>query len=117
MYRRSFVPFAVVLTLLAVAGSSTAAAHKAKPKKHPKPLTARQKLARIKHFVVIYQENHSFDNLYGSWEGVNGLANAPAARTTQVNQQGVPFACLRQTDVNLTTPPQPADCTDTTTGT
>ena len=25
-----------------------------------------------KHLVVIYEENHSFDNLYGSWGSVNG---------------------------------------------
>ena len=33
-------------------------------------------LNRIKHFVVIYEENHSFDNLYGRWEGVDGLRDA-----------------------------------------
>ncbi|MGZ4382935.1 MAG: alkaline phosphatase family protein, partial [Gaiellaceae bacterium] len=33
-------------------------------------------LSKIKHLVVIYEENHSFDNLYGGWEGVNGLSNA-----------------------------------------
>ena len=26
--------------------------------------------------MVIYEENHSFDNLFGMWPGVNGLANA-----------------------------------------
>jgi phospholipase C len=29
-------------------------------------------LSGINHIVVIYEENHSFDNLYGGWEGVNG---------------------------------------------
>ena len=34
-----------------------------------------------KHLVVIYEENHSFDNLYGGWgrvggKRVNGLQNA-----------------------------------------
>ena len=43
-------------------------------------------LGKINHFVVIYEENHSFDNLYGGWEGVNGPANADAAHTTQVNR-------------------------------
>ena len=33
----------------------------------------RSKLDKVKHIVVIYEENHSFDNLYGGWEGVNGL--------------------------------------------
>ena len=31
---------------------------------------------RIDHFVVIYEENHSFDNLYGGWEQVDGLRDA-----------------------------------------
>src|SRR6059036_3743646 len=58
-------------------------------------------LARINHIVVIYEENHSFDNLYGGWEGVNGLANADAAHTTQAKQNGSPYSCLYQDDVNL----------------
>jgi phospholipase C len=44
--------------------------------------------------VVIYQENHSFDNLYGRWEGAGGLRHAPRARTIQVNQAGIPYQCL-----------------------
>ena len=47
-------------------------------------------LSKINHIVVIYEENHSFDNLYGGWEGVNGPSNATAAETTQVDQNGVP---------------------------
>src|SRR5947209_13553525 len=74
-------------------------------------------LSKINHIVVIYEENHSFDNLYGGWEGVNGRANADAAHTTQIGQAGVPYTCLLQNDVNLTSPPLPADCTDTTTAT
>src|SRR4051794_3315274 len=26
----------------------------------------------FKHLVVIYEENHSFDNLYGTWGSMNG---------------------------------------------
>ena len=74
-------------------------------------------LSRVNHIVVIYQENHSFDNLYGGWEKVNGLADAPRRRTTQVNQAGTPYQCLLQNDVNLTSPPLSVRCTDTTTGT
>ena len=33
-------------------------------------------LRSVKRIVVIYEENHSFDNLYGRWEGVNGLRRA-----------------------------------------
>jgi acid phosphatase len=71
----------------------------------------------VKRIVVIYEENHSFDNLYGGWEGVNGLGDADPAHTTQVNQAGTPFTCLLQDDVNLATPPLSATCRDTTTAT
>jgi phospholipase C len=74
------------------------------------------RLQRIDHIVVVYEENHSFDNLYGGWEGVNGRANANAAHTLQVNEAGNVFNCLMQDDVNLTSPPLPANCSDTTGG-
>jgi len=74
-------------------------------------------LSKIQHIVVIYQENHSFDNLYGGWEGVNGLSTADAAHTTQISQSGTPFVCLKQNDVNLTSPPLSATCSDSTTAT
>src|SRR5205823_4498674 len=70
-------------------------------------------LGKINHIVVIYEENHSFDNLYGSWEGVNGRSNASAARTLQIKQNGAIFNCLLQNDVNLASV-QPANCADTT---
>ena len=75
----------------------------------------------VKHLVVIYMENHSFDNLYGTWEPVNGksvagLGSADASHTIQVNQAGNPFACLLQDDPHLTSPsPLPTTCVDNTT--
>ena len=50
-------------------------------------------LGRIQHVVVIYLENHSFDNLYGEFPGANGLANA-GGTTTQVDATGTPFGTL-----------------------
>ena len=79
---------AAAFTLLAVQAGQ--AAHKPPkkhhpPKKHkphkpkpPKAMNASQKLAHVQHVVVIYEENHSFDNLWGGWEGVNGRSNADA---------------------------------------
>ena len=75
------------------------------------PATAaptRGPLGNFKHIVVIYEENHSFDNLYGLWGDVNGqhvvgLGDADAAHTTQIAQDGTVFQCLKQTDVNLRT--------------
>ena len=50
-------------------------------------------LHRLKHVVVIYLENHSFDNLYGEFPGANGLANAGTA-ALQRNLSGEPYATL-----------------------
>jgi phospholipase C len=63
MLRRLLVVSLVALVALAVIPAGGAAAAGA----------GADRLSRINHIVVIYQENHSFDNLYGSWEGVNGL--------------------------------------------
>ncbi len=69
-------------------------------------------LAQVKRIVVIYEENHSFDNLYGRWERVNGVAKADRAHAIQVDQNGAPYKCLLQNDVNLATPPLSPNCTD-----
>ena len=45
-------------------------------------------LNRIDTIVVIYAENHSFDNLYGLFPGANGVANATAGQTTQLDHDG-----------------------------
>jgi phospholipase C len=51
-------------------------------------------IKKVNHVVVIYLENHSFDNLYGEFEGANGLQNATPANTTQVDGAGVPYTYL-----------------------
>ena len=51
-------------------------------------------LQQVKHVVVIYMENHSFDNLYGQFEGADGLSNAAAANVTQLAANGQPYAFL-----------------------
>lgn len=47
----------------------------------------------INYIVVIYMENHSFDNLYGQFPGANGLDNAGEA-ALQVNEDGQPYDFL-----------------------
>src|ERR1700760_1954511 len=75
-------------------------------------------LQDFKHIVVIYQENHSFDNLYGHWgdvdeDEINGPQNATPARTKRVKQDNVTqYKCLLQNDVNLPSPPLAQSCTD-----
>jgi acid phosphatase len=54
-----------------------------------------EKLARIDTVVVIYAENHSFDNLYGLFPGADGIANAAPETTVQRDHDGTPLASLR----------------------
>lgn len=53
-------------------------------------------LASIKHFVVIYMENHSFDNLYGSFPGADGIAalDASGPNVAQIDESGARYATL-----------------------
>jgi acid phosphatase len=48
--------------------------------------------AKVKHIVVVYQENWSFDALYGHFPGANGIANASPGALRQVDKTGAPLA-------------------------
>ncbi|MDT4926927.1 MAG: hypothetical protein QOG01_4640 [Pseudonocardiales bacterium] len=96
MRNKSFLAAASAVIVTGAVGLSTSAGAKA-----PSPL------GNYKHLVVIYEENHSFDNLYGLWgkvgkQKVNGLPAAHAG-TTQVDQSGAPIGCMLQNDANLVT--------------
>jgi phospholipase C len=73
-----------------------------------------EKLSKIKHIVVIYQENWSFDSLYGLFPGANGIAQSSPASLNQTDrfdqplsaQIGQPFS-LVSGSLSLTTPPPP----------
>jgi phospholipase C len=66
---------------------------------------ANQVLQNIDHFIVIYQENWSFDSLYGEFPGANGV-NSPSAALTipQVDKFGNPLPTLPSPSTN---PPVP----------
>jgi acid phosphatase len=55
---------------------------------------SREDLAKIEHIVVIYAENHSFDNLYGMFPGANGIADATTEQKTQLDHDGNPLPHL-----------------------
>ncbi len=66
-------PLAAFLAIRMLAAGSSAALG-AEPS--PGDVRLDQQLrARLNHIVVIYQENWSFDSLYGQFPGVNGLQN------------------------------------------
>ena len=63
-------------------------------------------IARLEHVVVIYQENWSFDSLYGKFPGANGLANA-GDTVKQTDREGKPYATLPPSIDNWKKPPAP----------
>jgi acid phosphatase len=48
-------------------------------------------MQRIGHVVVIYAENHSFDNLYGLFPGADGVASAMPEKATQIDHDAAPL--------------------------
>ena len=73
---RKLVPLLAVATAALVACAT------------PSPPPAMQ---RVQHVVVIYAENHSFDNLYGLFPGADGVANATPEQRTQLDHDGTPL--------------------------
>jgi phospholipase C len=64
----------------------------------PAPLLAEdapdaQKLAPVKHIIVFYLENHSFDNLMGTFPGADGIANA-GEKSVQTDAAGKAYDVL-----------------------
>src|SRR5690349_4271202 len=51
------------------------------------PANAQAGKTPLKHIIVVYMENWSFDSLYGMFPGANGLANATNA-APQVDKDG-----------------------------
>jgi hypothetical protein len=72
-----------------------------------------QLLRHIKHIVVIYQENWSFDSLYGLFPGASGLAQSSSKSLNQTDrfdqplraQTGQPFSLVSGSLKLLTPPP------------
>ena len=73
----------IVVSLATLAGCATA----------PPPPSGGNEAAvqRIGHVVVIFAENHSFDNLYGLFPGADGVADAWPEQATQLDHDGTPL--------------------------
>jgi len=61
-------------------------------------------IGQIKHLVVIYMENRSFDNLYGEFKGANGIKNAKRGNFVQVDEDGKPYTYLPEIPRNSSFP-------------
>ena len=61
----------------------------------PEALAQTTGIDAIQHVIVIYQENWSFDGLYGKFPGADGIANADD-HVRQVKKDGTPYLTLPQ---------------------
>ena len=84
--RSHFVRFSTVSLLGLSTATSAFADHHYKRARAAAALAAADALSNIDHLIVIYQENWTFDGLYGSFPGTNNLANASTASTTQIDR-------------------------------
>src|SRR4051794_41918146 len=93
----------VAAAVLGLGGPPVAAAPSDRPD--------RSALGHFKHLVVIYEENHSFDNLFGGWGDVGGDAVAgigssgDGGRPTQGQPEGGGRARLPPKDRHPNPPP------------
>jgi len=62
-------------------------------------------MASIDHVIIIYQENWSFDGLFGKFPGANGIANASPMSIAQTDRAGKPYATLPPSIDTRTHPP------------
>lgn len=51
-------------------------------------------IEKVKHVVVIYMENHSFDNLWGEFPGADGITQAKPENIIQLDATGQPYTTL-----------------------
>lgn len=104
-YRCVSAPVLIVLVIFAVLSAAllpvkcmqTQAAIQEEPE---------SKISKINHIIVIYQENWSFDSLYGKFPGANGLANANST-IPQVDKNGAAVTTLPQPINNNVSPAVP----------
>jgi phospholipase C len=72
-------------------------------RRSPAPESVRDALKQVEHVVVIYLENHTFDNLYGLFPGASGLLQSEA-RIAQVDRDGQPYPALPQPLISFADP-------------
>ncbi len=90
----------LIIALIAVGISSCGTGKKAQRQE----VSFEEGIHRINHLVVVYMENHSFDNLYGEFKGVNGIKNAKKGNFVQVDEAGKPYTYLPEIPRNNSFP-------------
>lgn len=90
----------LIIALIAVGISSCGTGKKTQRQE----VSFEEGIHRINHLVVVYMENHSFDNLYGEFKGVNGIKNAKKGNFVQVDEAGKPYTYLPEIPRNNSFP-------------
>jgi len=88
----------IFLVILVVSGCGTT------QKVQHRDVSFDEGIQQINHLVVIYMENHSFDNLYGEFKGANGIENAKKGNFVQVDEEGNPYQYLPEIPRNNSFP-------------
>ena len=89
-FRPTLVSCLVILVFITGCGTTSAPGQPATPTKASNPF------GKINHFIVLYQENWSFDSLYGNFPGADGISQADPVALKQVTKDGKPYATLPQ---------------------
>lgn len=96
-YARTAASRAAVLLIGVLAIAATNISTQPVPARAQAPDSWLMLKSKIKHVVVIYQENWSFDALYGSFPGANGLAGLTPGQYAQIDKvTGAPLTALPQ---------------------
>jgi phospholipase C len=80
------ISFYRTVTLLALLACNFSSLHLSAQKQEEDEKKVAQFKKKIKHIVVIYEENWSFDGLFGDFPGANNITQAK--NTTQVDRKG-----------------------------
>jgi acid phosphatase len=89
--RTSLLATAATAFALCAAGAAHA---QTTPAPAPAAATTPPGLDQVQNIVVIYAENRSFDDLYGSFPGANGLQNVTPESARQLDRDGKPLSVL-----------------------
>jgi phospholipase C len=101
MNRRKIVAIVTAMAVAAVAavaigsrsaGRSVAAPDHTTPARQVDP---QQGIHKIKHIIVVMQENRSFDSYFGTFPGAEGLPRSPSGRFTSCVPNAITHVCQR----------------------
>jgi len=74
------------LTVLLIIVACCLAPGRARAEDHDRDRDFQGKIHKIKNIIVVYQENWSFDSLYGLFPGANGLRNSSQTSLAQLDR-------------------------------